>query len=154
MKLGDLLDIPAYFDPINLVEGVISTFIRAEWDRAWRRAGVLGLLWEIIRCVLNLNTHTIYLDRYCGWSGIQAERLLKRYGIPLWDRHLAGESVAFCVKKRQARWAEYVLMRAGCTLNRRLADTRNSAWAKCHASGVVPPQGWTQPRRKPNRNRK
>ena len=99
--MDQIADIPAYFDPINRLEGAVSTFINADWKGAYRKHGIAGLLSEFVACVTNANAPTIYIARDSGWRGIDVERLLKRHGVKVWDRGLAGECLYFCVKKRQ-----------------------------------------------------
>jgi hypothetical protein len=36
------LDLPAYFDPIDRIEGVISTFRYADWEGAYQRDASTG----------------------------------------------------------------------------------------------------------------
>lgn len=109
----DLLDIPEYFDPINRVEGAISTFLNADWKGACRRYGViLGIMIEFVSSVTSYNAPTIRLRRNAGWKGGDVERLLKINGVNVWDRRLEAGDLAFCVKRRQLKWAERVLRRA------------------------------------------
>jgi hypothetical protein len=56
------------------------------------------------------------LDRRGGWAGWEAERLLLSYGIRVGGRGVDAERLYFCVSPRQARWAEYILQRAGAPL--------------------------------------
>ena len=107
------LDIPACFDPINRIEGAVSTFTHADWQGAYRRHGVAGLVLEFCACVFSTNAPTIRVYRFGGWSGVQIERLLKSRGVPLWDRGIMGTDYSFSVPRRQVRWAEYVLAKSG-----------------------------------------
>jgi hypothetical protein len=136
--MADLLDIVAYFDPINRIEGAVSTFLNADWRGAYTRRGALGVVAEFVACVTNHNSPTIYISRYQSWRGIDVERLLKRNGVKLWDRGLAGDELYFCVKRRQARWAEYILKRAGVSCRCDMSDPRNSDWGAQFAPGDEP----------------
>ncbi len=135
----DLLDIPEYFDPINRIEGAISTFLNADWEGSYKREGFLGLLLELLDCVISENAPTIYVSRDTHWRGIDIERLLKRHGVKVWDRGLAGNDIYFCVKRRQVRWAEYLLLRAGVPVTSTLRDPRNCPYAQGYPPGSEPP---------------
>ena len=109
----DILDIPEYFDPINRIEGAVSTFLNADWAGAYHRNGVAGVIVEFFACLNAYNAPTIRVSRYSHWRGIDIERLLRRHGVKVWDRGIAGDDLYFCVKRRQVKWAEYLLLRAG-----------------------------------------
>lgn len=134
----DLLDIARYFDPIDRFEGAISTFLNADWAGAIRRQGPAGLLTEFTACLTSHNAPTIRVSRQSSWRGIDIERLLTRYGIRVWDRGASGAELYFCVKRRQVKWAEYVLLRAGVPVTSVPAEPRNSQWAAPYSG--PPPQ--------------
>jgi hypothetical protein len=136
----DPLDIFEYFDPINRIEGAVSTFLNADWLGAFDRDGVLGLLSELIDSITSQNAPTICVARESPWRGIDIERLLDRYGVKVWDRGLAGDDLYFCVKRRQVRWAEYVLLRAGVPVTSVLNEPRNREYAERYPPGYLPPQ--------------
>lgn len=137
--MDTLLDVLAYFDPIDRIEGLVSTFLNADWRGAYKRHGRLGVLREFIACIASHNCPTIYIARRSSWRGIDVERLLKRHGVKLWDRGLANrDELYFCVKRRQARWAEYVLKRAGVTCRCEMTDPRNAEWGAAYAPGSEP----------------
>lgn len=136
--MADLLDLVAHFDPIDRVEGVVSTFLNADWRRAYARRGWWGVMVEFFSCLTSHNSPTIYISRYQSWRGIDVERLLKRNGVKLWDRGLAGDELYFCVKRRQARWSEYILKRAGVRCRCDLTDRRNEDWGAKFAPGDEP----------------
>jgi hypothetical protein len=149
MKLVDLLDLPAYFDPIDRIEGLISTFLNADWARA-RKGGPLGILKELLSCAVSYNAPTVYVSRYSIWRGIDIERLLRRHGVKVWDRGIAGEDLYFCVKRRQVRWAEYLLLRAGVPVMSALKEPRNRQWTARYQPGSEPPSGHPSHRRRPH----
>lgn len=136
----DLLDIPQYFDPVNRIEGAISTFLNADWAGAYRRDGVAGLIAEFLASVTASNAPTIRVARHSHWRGIDIERLLRRHGVKVWDRGLAGDDLYFCVKRRQVRWAEYLLLRAGVPVTSALVEPRNRRYATGYAPGSEPPR--------------
>jgi hypothetical protein len=135
----DWLDFPAYFDPIDRIEGAISTFRNADWENAYRARGVAGLLEEFFACVTSYNAPAIRVARGSHWRGIDIERLLKRHGVKVWDRGIAGDELYFCVKRRQIKWAEYLLLRAGVPVTSVLVEPRNANYAERYAPGSEPP---------------
>ena len=142
----DLLDIPTAFDPISRIEGAISTFIHADWDGAYRRNGIYGLISEFLDCIVSRNAPTICVSRFSSWSGNEIEQLLYRHGVKVWDRGFAGDDLYFCVKLRQVEWAEYLLLRAGVPVTSKLVEPRNRDYTQGYAPGSEPPSR-TKPRK-------
>lgn len=63
-----------------------------------------------------------------GFSGADVERLLRRYGVRVFARQYAtkaGDDFGVTVTRGQARWAEFVLRRAGVPLTSPLLDESN-----------------------------
>ncbi|MCS7061283.1 MAG: hypothetical protein RMN25_08950 [Anaerolineae bacterium] len=135
MKLSDL---PAYFDVIDRLEGIVSTFLNADWAGAYRRRGIAGLFSECVACLTGYNAPTIYVSRNSDWRGIDIEHLLRRHGVKVWDRGILGDELYFCVKRRQVKWAEYVLLRAGVPIVSTLIEPRNRHYARRHPVGSEP----------------
>jgi len=74
-----------------------------------------------------------------GFTGLEAEKLLRQYGIRIWGREMnRTDERAFLVKKSQAVWAEYVLCRAGAPLTCPLLDPRNAEYRERHPEGSLP----------------
>lgn len=142
----DWLNALTSFDPINRAEGVVSTFLNADWGGAYERGGLFGLLDEFLACVTSRNAPTIRVSRRSHWRGIDIERMLRRHGVKIWDRGVSGDELYFCVKLRQVKWAEYVLLRAGVPVTCALTEPRNSAWAERHPPGSEP--GKAQPQQR------
>jgi hypothetical protein len=82
--------------------------------------------------------HRFTWSTQSGFSGIAAERLLRRYHVRVWGRQagLDGEC-GLLVKHSQAHWAEYLLCRAGVPLTCALLDKRNLQYAD--AGHTLPP---------------
>ncbi|MBI5653604.1 MAG: hypothetical protein HZC40_24620 [Chloroflexi bacterium] len=139
------LDLPAYFDPIDRIEGALSTFLNADWDGAFRRDGFAGVMSEFVACLTAQNAPTIRVARASHWRGIDIERLLARHGVKVWDRGIAGDDLYFCVKRRQVVWAEYLLLRAGVPVSSSLVDPRNAEYADHYPPGSEPPTRHSQP---------
>jgi hypothetical protein len=144
--LDRVLDIPAYFDLIDRFEGMVSTFIHADWRGAWERRGPLGLIAEFVSCLSSHNSPEIRVSRYTAWRGIDVERLLKRHGVKVWDRGIIGPCFYFRVKQRQVKWAEYVLLRAGVTMVGKAYEPGNDVWTAKYPPRSEPPNR-TQRRR-------
>lgn len=68
---------------------------------------------------------TFYVPLDSSWSGAQIEKLLKQNGVKIWARMIHGGDLFFRVHKKQAEWAEYLLLRAGIPLKYRLYSRRN-----------------------------
>jgi hypothetical protein len=141
----DWLDLPAYFDPINRIEGVISTFGNANWKDTYTKHSIVGVIDEFFACLTSSNAPTICVSRYSHWRGIDIERLLYRHGVKVWDRGIAGDELYFCVKRRQVKWAEYLLLRAGVPVTSVLNEPRNAEWAASYPPGSEPPNSKTRP---------
>jgi len=74
-----------------------------------------------------------------GFTGLEAEKLLRQYGVRIWGREMHNQDErAFLVKKSQAVWAEYVLCRAGAPLTCKLLDPRNAEYRERHPDGSLP----------------
>lgn len=87
-------------------------------------------------------------------AGMDAEHLLRRYGVPVYNRYVARDgSEAGCeagcdVPAAQAVWAEYLLCRAGWTLTTPLLDQRHRALLdRAIADGATRPVGGGRIRR-------
>src|SRR5512132_2143394 len=129
--MADWLDALAYLDLIDPIEGFVATFQNADWKGAQRRAGVAGLGGEFLASLAAANCWTIWVERNAGWSGAEIERLLGRHGVRVWGRGFDGERIFFRVKKRQARWAEYLLQRRGVAVMN-VYDSRNVEYGARH----------------------
>jgi hypothetical protein len=79
-----------------------------------------------------------------GFSGLEVEKMLRRYGVRVWGREMDDpEERALLVKQSQAVWAEYLLCRAGVPLTCQLLDPRNDTYRHQHNQGTMPVP-WTQ----------
>lgn len=107
--MSDFMDVldDFVFGPLNLIdrlEGVLSGL----------RYGDLGHQFAIPR-----------VDKDGAHSLNECEAMLKRYGIAVYGRTHDAKRMYFHVKKRQAAWAEYVLLSAGVTFASPPVDGRN-----------------------------
>lgn len=74
-------------------------------------------LTAIVQDLVNGPRHDYYVDAYAGRSVNDVKRLLKRNGVKVWGAMLFDDMITFTVKEPQARWAQYVLERAGITIH-------------------------------------
>lgn len=68
----------------------------------------------------------------------EAIEILKGYGVDTFWFGFDSQKMYFRVKKRQARWAEYVLLHAGVELLNPAFDHRNAGYAAGHSPGWMP----------------
>jgi hypothetical protein len=147
--MTNFLEVLASFDVISRIEGFISTFVYADWKGCARTSGPAGIAAEFGRSLAGSNRWKFWVPRDAGWSGIEIERYLRRYGIVVWDRGFVGNDYYFSVKQRQANWAEYLLLRRGIPITGSLFNPLNRNYGEQHAPGDAPP-AWAdrgQPRR-------
>lgn len=139
--MGSLIDSLAQLDLINRLDGLVSTFIHADWEGAYRRAGPVGIAGEFLASLTGQNAWTLMVPEEAGWTGLEVERLLTRHGVRIWGRGFMGGHLYFHVKRRQARWAEYLLWRAGISVLSRPFDPRNQRYAERRPRASEPPGG-------------
>ncbi len=137
--MPDLLELLATFDVLDRLDEILSTFRYADWRGAYDRAGISGVVREFWASLAAWNCWTIFVHRRAGWSGVELEQFLRRYGVRIWGRGFSGDHFCFRVKQRQARWAEYLLLRRGIPVTSVPFDPRNLTSAERHAPGDEPP---------------
>jgi hypothetical protein len=128
--MNKFIDFLASMDLVDPIEGFISTFRYADWAGAYERRGIVGLVTELVASFSGHNAPLVWVQRGVGWSGVAVERLLTQRGIRVYGRGFAGNALCFRVKRRQARWAEYLMLRAGVPVVSAPVDARNIRWAK------------------------
>ncbi len=128
--MDDFFEFLAGMDLIDPIEGFLSTFRYADWAGAYERWGVFGIATELAASFTRHNSPIVWVQRGTGWSGVDVERLLTQRGVRVYGRGFAGKRLCFRVKRRQARWAEYLLERAGVPVVSGVIDARNITWAK------------------------
>ena len=107
------------FDPTNIVilpATVVGTFRYADWKGAYRRSGTLGVIGELAQSAVGTNTMPFFIPVNSEWPIQDVQALLLRYGIELWGVGYWNGEMYFRVKKRQAHWAQYVMLREGVPL--------------------------------------
>jgi hypothetical protein len=145
--MGNWFEFIAMFDVIDRIEGIVSSFTHADWKGAAKR-GPGAVSAELARTVTGANRWRIWVDRRAGWSGIEIERFLRKYGVAIWDRGFVGDNYYFCVKARQANWAEYLLLRRGIPITGPIYNENNPSYGQQHAPGDAPP-AWADSDRVP-----
>lgn len=95
------------FNLIDRVDGVLAGLFNI------RRGGVVELK----------------VSRYGSISGNDCAHILRQYHVPVRGRRVTSDHFIFSVRKQQARWAEYILRRAGASLDGKPVDQRNVRWA-------------------------
>ena len=98
---------------------------------------VVDRLGGLILSIRHGGGHTFRFDR-THYTGQQVEDMLRRYKIAVFGRRITSDHAILSVPLKQARWAEYVLLRAGIVPEGPLIDARNAAWAGRHAPGQAP----------------
>ncbi len=137
--------------PLNIIdrmEGLVSAIRYGNYRRA-RRHGAVGVSAELVRSVFGVNTARFALIRDGDHSLVEVEKLLKRYGIPVFGRTHDSENMYFSVKKRQARWAEYIMLNAGIDLANPTFDMHNPGYVGRHGPGWMPTP-WAEKEREPS----
>lgn len=114
MKFNQLI---SKFDLIDRVEGIAFNFINGDWQKNKKKYGWTGVVKTFLTCLFQQNIYEFKVNRDSLWSGIQLEKALFRNGVKLGNRGLSWkgdeEYLYFWVKRRQQKWAEYLMMRMG-----------------------------------------
>ncbi len=124
--MADLLDLLDAFNWIDRAEGALMSLRHAGRSRRARQRGEAG-------------SWTFQISRMGGWSGADIERFLNHYGIIIWGRRVTRQHLVFTVKRRQANWAEYLLLRRGIAVSTQPFNSQNVAYGVAHAPGDAPP---------------
>jgi hypothetical protein len=136
MNLDDFLDA---FNLIDRVEGFAASILYFDRRRAAAGAPVLGMATELMRSASGLGSWTFHIARDGAFTGGDVERLLNHYAIPVWGRRLTGLHYVLSCPRRQANWAEYLILRRGMQLDGPLFNPNNQRYAKKYAPGDQPP---------------
>lgn len=137
--MANWYDFMVGIDLVNRMEGLVSSFVHADWKSSSRAGGVAGIANELLRTASGANRHKFWVARDAGWSGDDIERFLRKYGIAVWDRGFIGDEYFFCVKERQANWAEYLLQRRSIPVYSDPFNHKNIEYGRRHAPGDAPP---------------
>jgi hypothetical protein len=142
-----ILDLMDALNWVDRVEGLISSFVHADWKGASRKRGRGGIAGELGRALTGGSSWSFHIPRASGWSGADIERFLSHYGIVIWGRRVTSEHFIFSVKERQANWAEYLLLRRGLPVSGRSYNPLNPVYGQRYAPGDQPP-AWADRQRR------
>ena len=127
---GVIDDLLGAMNWLDLVEG---------WIRGWGAGDVVG--------------HRIALPSPTGgwweenaevrpWSLNEVRAVLDSFHVNNYGRGFNSEEIWIHVPEHQARWAEYLLLRAGAPVIMDVVDGRNAGWAGNPAHGGEMPARW------------
>ena len=119
MSSNNLLDVT---NVVVLPATILGNFGHADWRGAARAGGVVGLSAEAVKAAVGANTEPFFIPCDSEWKINDVQGLLRQYGIKLWGVGYFNNELYFRVKKRQAHWAQYVLLRAGVPLLHGMLD--------------------------------
>lgn len=91
--------------------------------------------------------HRFYIQRQAKGGGHSLEdcrKILKERGVATFWFGFDSQKMYFRVKTRQARFAEYTLLRSGVEILSPAFDHRNAAWAGQAKHGGQPVKSWRQ----------
>lgn len=74
------------------------------------------------------------IDKGGDHSMPEIKNILSEFGVITYWYSFSGRHITFRIKTRQARWGEYVLLRAGVKLLNPSFDHRNTTWAAKHTT--------------------
>ncbi len=109
---------PIFFDPTNLLalpRKIINTWLHADWRRA-KRHGAAGVLRESISAATGWTMQPFFVPTSSTWDQERVHALLLKSGIESYAYGYWAGEMHFDVKRRQAHWAQYVMLRAGVPL--------------------------------------
>ena len=66
-----------------------------------------------VQDITNGPSHTFMMHENCGWSGRAIANTLRRHGVKTWGHMIVNHSIMITVRRKQARWAQYLLEREG-----------------------------------------
>lgn len=125
--MKSILDFLGYFNWLALPQVILETLLHADWENAYQRAGVWGLLIECLHSLIGTNTWPFFVSLEGIWNGPALENLLGSYGIKTWGWAFTNDLIFFRVRKSQAAWAQYLLLQAGVPLSGRLLAQERTA---------------------------
>ena len=101
---------------------IVGNVQHADWQGAAQSHGAAGLAMEAMQTAVGANTEPFFIPCDSEWRIDDVQALLRQYGIKLWGVGYFNNELYFRVKKRQAHWAQYVLLRAGVPLLHGMLD--------------------------------
>ncbi len=137
--------------PLDIGDRVLGLIaaIRHGNYRAAGQHGPVGIAHEVARSAVGSNIQRFTVPRGTNFNFLTVRRLLGKYGIAAFGRTYDAKYFYFSVKKRQARWAEYVMLNAGVELANPTFDRRNPGYVGRHGPGWMPTP-WAEKEREPS----
>lgn len=124
MSIGELVE--DIIGPLNVIEHAIGILRGVGY-------GDMGYTFQIQR-----------MDKGGKHSMPEIAAILKERGVVVYWFGFSGQHITFRVKNRQAKWGEYILLRAGVELLNPAFDHRNMTWAGQAKHEGKPVPSWTQ----------
>ncbi len=146
--MRSLVQLMAYFDWLVLPRTILQSFGEADWRHASEH-GATGIAGEAASSLLGTNSFPFFVPLDSGWSLPQIQAVLGTKGIRPFGGGMANNEMFFRVGKRQAAWAQYLMLRAGVPLTHRLLTEPPARDRSRSASGGNPPAGRTEDRSGP-----
>lgn len=95
-------------EPTTPFSDLTDTLLQAGATLDWLSPTV-----AVIQSAINGPSHTFLIPRECGLSGHAIVQMLAEHGVRTWGQMVVCDTIMFTVRQAQARWAEYLLQRAG-----------------------------------------
>jgi hypothetical protein len=114
--MKEFLQFLTYFDWLALPRTVFQTFMHADWSTAGQKHGAPGIFLEAGASLIGTNTFPFFVPLDSPWGAAEIETLLRSKGIKSWGLGYANNEMFFRVSKKQAAWAQYLMLRAGVPL--------------------------------------
>lgn len=105
-----------------LFDSILGGLTHAGWSGAWARGGLWGLVREGLAALSGFNAWPFFVDARGAWPPDEVAALLRANSIATWGWGYAGGEFYFRVKRRQAHWAQYLLLHNGVAVGGRLLD--------------------------------
>ena len=105
------------------------TFYYTEWAKAYAKAGPLGIGVEAFCATIGTSAWPFFIESTGDWGRKQIQALLESHGVTIWGWGYSQGKFMFRVKKRQAYWAEYLMLKndvpvTGTLLHKEFPQTR------------------------------
>ena len=145
-----LTDLTYAANAIERAAGFMKALANANWKRA-RKRGAPGLVGEFARTVTGGNAWNFLIaanDGHAegGWNGGKIVDFLAHYKVRTWNHGVTTQFIHFTVKRRQANWAEYLMLRMGIPVAGRLFNPAHAQMARRRVPGKATP-AWADRKR-------
>ena len=131
-----------YYGGLGVIDDLLGAVNLIDLVHGWIRGAMAG---DMVghKIALPHPEHSIWeTNQLQPWSLNEMISLLNSYHITTFGRGFNSEEIWIHVKQEQARFAEYLLARAGAPVQMATVDARNAAWAANPAHGGQMPGRW------------